>query len=660
MQPTIHRSERICIDISDNVVSIIKLDPEGVMIKVGSAKAPSLPTVPDDAYVTDLSSAIRKAAWAANISTSFGVSCVVVAGMPGAIIQRFTWPDMPADALHSIVHEEMTPYLPGDPTHYTIGYEILRLEQNSLSHPATLEILAAAMPIEFTSAITTACRWANFKPKRMDLREGARGRLAHFWCAPVEGEVPSTYAILDVGPGVANIAFYHDGLFHSNRYFTPEFVKLDEVDDFELLMTVKTGGIDDNENAMRYDPDKLAGEVISSIDHFYRSVSRVRLSCILLMDDENLPGVEESLRDRLDMLILKPEQWVAPGTKRPNLRRVDQAQFLDAFAAGMPPLTGHGSRMDLQMSDIPPIQAGHHMAVNHARHIAHHETYTTESTPSMTGFPEQNPGPFADIIPGPIPFEDSAPARHPEPVSGDFSDLYADMISERARASETLGPIGHEFPLDPSRNQTDRQSGFPYAMPDETPVATNSKRPILAAIAVAAVVLLITVLIPLRTTLSLRSELRSYQESIASHTPADALFMLEQERVQSDRQISAIRRDIQYVNERKTLVRNFYLNPPALIIIPEVLYNAGIHVDSIVANEHQVIITGRTNAFRVLFDGTRYLREESPYHHLFSVAFDPDNDGALDDYGFMSYTITITLHRSQTTFWLNRNIERWW
>ena len=649
MQPTIHRSERVCIDISDNAVSIVKLDPEGVMIKVGSAKAPSLPTVPDDAYVTDLSSAIRKAAWAANISTSFGVSCVVVAGMSEAIIQRFTWPDMPADALHSIVHEEMIPYLPSDPSHYTISYEVLRLEQGSGNRPATLEIIAAALPIDLASAITTACRWANFKPKRMDLREGARGRLAHFWCAPVEGEVPSTYAILDVGPGVANIAFYHDGLFHSNRYFTPEFVKLDEVNDFELLMTVKTGGLDDNENAMRYVPDKLTEDIESSINHFYRLVSRAKLSCILLMDDENLPGVEESLRSRLDILILKPEQWVTTGIKRPNLRRIDQAQFLDAFAAGMPPISNHGSRMDLQMSDATTIQAGHHVAASQPRRVTHPEPLVAAEPIQPTTLMSES-----------MPFENLAEVREPEPIRGDFSDLYADMISERARASETIGPIGHEFPIDPSRSQPNNQSGFPYNMPDESPAAADSKMPIFAAIAVAAVVLLIAVLIPLRTTLSLRSELRGYQERIAEHVPADALFMLEQERGQSDRQITAIRRDIHYVNERKNLVRDFYLNPPALIVIPEVLYSAGIQADSIVANEHQIIITGRTNAFRVLFDGTRYLREESPYHHLFSVAFDPHDDGALDDYGFMSYTITITLHRGASPFWLDRNMERWW
>jgi len=464
---------------------------------------------------------------------------------------------------------------------------------------------------------------------------------------------------LDIGPGSANIAFYHNGLFHSNRYFTPELVKLDDVDDFELLMTVKTGGIDDNENAMRYDADKLVDEIISSIDHFYRLVRRAKLSCILLMDDDNLPGVEESLRAGLNMLILKPGQWVQPGIKRPNLRRIDQAQFLDAFAVGIPPLTGHGSRMDLQMSDaaVSSVEASHQGAVSQAQKAVPPEPDAVRSASAANREPIALDSTFADIMPKPL--ADPAPAKAQEPVSGDFSDLYADMISERARAAETVGPIGHEFPYDPIRSKTDDNGVFPYTMPEESPrPASGTKKPLFAAIAVAAVVLLIAVLIPLRATMSLRAELQEYQDSILTHISADALFMLEQERNQSDRQINAIRRDIHYVSERRALVRNFYLAPPALIVIPEVLYHAGIMVDSIEANNHHIIVSGRTNAFRALAEGTRYLRYYSPHHHLFNVSF-TDNDD-LDGYGFMSYAITITLHPGTAPFWLNRHIERWW
>jgi len=876
MQPTIHRSERICIDISDNVISIIKLDPDGVMMRAGSAKAPTMPAVPDDAYVTDLSSAIRKAAWAAKVSMGFGASCVVVSGMPDIVIQRFTWPEMPEDALLSIVQEEMIPYLPGNPSHYTISCEVLK--RGHAEGQAIIEVLAAAMPIEHTAAINTACRWANFKPKRMDLRENARGRFAHYWCAPVEGEVPTTYAILDAGPGLANIAFYYNGLFHSNRYFTPEMVRLNDVADFEMLMTVKAGGVDDNENAMRYDPEKLSEEIISSVNHFHRSIPGGKLACVLLMDEENIPGIEENLRANLNMLVLKPSQWVSPGIKRPNLRRVEPDQFLDAFAAGMPPLSDHGSRMDLRIPSTPIAAADRsvYQPVNIVSHVnstpppepvkpgaggfaepqgfepAHDQTQGFEqahdfgqtqgfaqtheqawdfaqsqgsNAPSSgaptesfsydepirhrDAFPEQSSShapssqgpipfdfddPYAEIRPeyqpreessrqtdafdfeintnynntqrsqrpfdepfstrqsepvsheGPfqagqsesMSYDDSFLARHPEPdsyavpfstkQSGQDSyvdpfparppepDPYVDPFPARPPESDPyvdpfparppepdsyvdpfpakptepitfdfddpyadINPIGsmnpqpatqpiqpeqtkhHEFPFDPIKAQQEEHNGFPYAMPADPP---RSLKPIIAAAAVAAVIFLIAVLIPLQETLNLRSELQYLENSIASHVSVDALIMLERERGQAYAQINARRREIDRISEGMTVVRNFYSRAPALAVLPEVLDQAGIQVDFVEANQQRVNLGGRTNALRTLPTGLQYLRNSSQLSHLFNnVSFDaeptPDNTG-VDAYGFTNYTIDITLRPSYMPFWLNGQVERSW
>ena len=780
MQPTIHRSERICIDISDNVVSIIKLDPDGIMMRAGSAKAPTMPKVPDDAYVTDLSSAIRKAAWAAKVSMGFGASCVVVSGMPDIVIQRFTWPDMPEDALLSIVQEEMIPYLPGSPSHYTISCEVLNREGG------TIEVIAAAMPIEHTAAINTACRWANFKPKRMDLRENARGRFAHYWCTPVEGEVPTTYAILDAGPGLANIAFYHNGLFHSNRYFIPQMVKLGEVQDFEMLMTVKAGGVDDNENAMSYDPDKLSEEVISAINHFHHSLQGGKLACVLFMDEENIPGIEENLRANLNVLTLKPSQWVSPGLKRPNLRRIDQTQFLDAFAAGMPPLSDHGSRMDLRIPATPIAAADRAMVQTIASHVKttpppepnitpqgsnpfdfdasnidikpvhqpveeplparplepvsfgfddhrtkseakpyedpyvkpeprqyedpyvkpeprpyedpyvkpepkpyedpyvkpeprpYEDSYVkTEPRPYEDPYVKPEPRPYEDpyVKPEPRPYEDPYvkpelhhrtdpfPARPEEPASVNIDDPFVDIIpTHKATLPEPQEPVKHhEFPFDPIKAKADDKGGFPYAMPED-PRQPFSFKPLIAAFAVVAVVFLIAVLIPLQETLNLRSELQYLENSIAGHVSVDAIIMLERERGELTSQISARQREITRINESRNVVHRFYTNPPAQRILPEVLYHAGIWVDSIYATEHQVRVRGRTNAFRALLDGTIYLREHSPYRYHYGLSFDVDetyDNSGVDEYGFTTYTIDLILHHNDTPFWLAGH-ERGW
>ena len=768
MPPTIHRSERICIDISDNVVSIIKLDPEGVMMRAGAAKAPTMPLVPDDAYVTDLSSAIRKAAWSAKVSAGFGASCIVVSGMPDMTMQRFTWPDIPADAIGAIAQEEIMPYLPGASSHFTVGCEVLKQAQGDGNSPDMIEALVAAMPIEHASAIATACKWANFKPKRLELRENARGRLAHYWCAPIEGEVPTTYAILDVGPGMANIAFYQNGMFHSNRYFPPEIVKLDQVDDFEMLMTVKTGGVDDNENAMRYAPEKLTEDIVSAVGHFHRMAAGAKISCILLMDEENIPGIEESLKGSLGLPVIKPSGWVSPGLKRPNLRRIEQAQFLDAFSAGMPPLSNHGSRMDLRMDETASAQAK--SAAPNATVMATNtaipagpvpggaDPIVKPIQPTITGDSAYSQmasrTPIDDLLaskPEPVsqgfddpfvkeksdsyddPFGSRRPDSYDDPLGSRKSDSYDDPFGSRksdsyddpfgsrksdsyddpfgssrydsygdshmSRKSDSFDdpyiskqtdssyddpfparlpePVGygsddayvsvnepakaghHEFPFDPIKAQPDAHSGFPYAIPED-PRPPRSFKPILAALGVVAVIFLVAVLIPLQETLRLRSDLQYLENSASAHVSVEVIMMLQAEINETDRQITARRDEITRINERMGIIRNFYLLPPALIMVPEALENAGVHVDSVVASDNQVSIRGRTRAMLSLVHASQYLRGDSNYHspfaHLFTVDFDSDNVGG----GYEEYVFTITMGPNYMPFWLNEWIERSW
>jgi len=282
--------------------------------------------------------------------------------MPDITLQRFRWPEMPTDALMSVAATEIVPYLPGSKSNFHVSCEVLGL------YGGEMEVLVAAMPEEHAVAVETACRWANFKPKRVDIRENARNRLVRQWCAPIEGVVPYNYAILDAGPGAANIAFHHNGLFHSNRYFEPEIVKLGEVEDFETLMSVKAGGIGSDESAIRYESGKLTGEILSAIEHFHRQVGGDRISCILLMDDENIPGIEENLRAGAGLPVLKPSQWVVPGIKRPNLRRINQDSFLDAFAVGVPSHVAHDARLDLKLPNIarPDENAAANMAARMA------------------------------------------------------------------------------------------------------------------------------------------------------------------------------------------------------------------------------------------------------------------------------------------------------
>jgi len=665
----IHRSERICIDISDSVVSVIKLDPQGVMMRAGSAKAPALPGMPDDAYVTDLSAAIKKAAWAAKVSMGFGASCVVGVSMPDMTIQRFRWPDMPTEALLKIAAEEMAPYLPNGKSNYHIACEVLSADNGGL------EVMAAAMPEEHAVAVDTACRWANFKPKRIDVRENARSRLVNLWCAPIEGAIPSTFAILDAGPGAANIAFYYNGLFHSNRYFAPEFVKLDEVDDFEMLMSVKAGGIGNNESAMRYNTAKLTEEIASAVNHFHRLTDGHKISCILLMDDENIPGIEEGLRTGLGTPVLKPSQWVKPGLKRPNLRRTNQDSFLDAFAVGMPSLLGHECRLDLSIPNPPPAGfAGKPAGAGIVRQDAAETAGLPAGVPAASMDTPRHvsdpvPQERADIHDGPKPIPAGyveLPEIPPELVAMGIEDrptLYDEVQIPAAQKT----PAHHESPFDIVSAKASDNSGFPYAIPEDPRPDPNARKPIFLAAVVAVVILLIAVLVPLRSTMSLRAELRGLQEGIGDYVSAPTLFMMQQELSNAYRQIDAVRLDIDRVNERMGIVRDFYLRLPAMVFIPEVLEASGLAVESVVATEqahdHRIVISGHTNNILSIPAGIEYLRRYFQYNNLLTITIDiadTHDSTDVDAYGYTSYTLTIVVNPGWTPFWLNSHVERSW
>jgi len=724
MASTIHRSERICIDIRENTVNIIKLDPDGVMLRAGSAKAPPMPASPNDAYVTDLSSAIRKAAWAAKVSMAFGASCVIVSSLPNVVLQRFTWPDMPEEALIPIAHEEIVPYLPGPLEHFSIGCEVLKQSQSGGA--AMIEVLVAAMPIEHSSAMATACKWANFKPKRMDLRENARGRLAHYWCAPVEGEVPTTFAILDVAPGFANIAFYYNGMFHSNRYFTPEMVKLEEVDDFELLMSVKGGGVDDNQNAMHYDPGRLSDDIISAINHFHRLVPGSKLQCALLMAEENIPGVEDHLRAKLDMLVLKPSQWVSPGAKRPNLRRVDQAQFLDAFAAGMPALSNHGTRMDLRMPESavgPADRVVFQQAVAEAGAAATpppHEHAVppvmpplVHEPPTMVPLPAHTPAGYGDPFAshGPRPFDEPFAPREPAfgseapftdpfapreplfqseapfaettaPRDSDFDNLFTEMDPTpepigysdtpfSARPAEPPGldlsdiyadppPLHHEVPFDAIKPDVPDKGGFPYAIPED-PKPQRSLKPMLLALAVVAAIFIVAVLIPFQETRNLRSELQYLENSIGAHISADAIRILTREIIDTETQIAAVRRDISRLSGRMEHIRNFYQQHPAMYVVPRIMDQPDFGVQSITSNGHNVTIVGSTRNLIALGTGVPRLRDVVFAGHPLNFDLEPGvNDTGIDEQGYAHYTIIIRFNPPSSPIWLNQYEGRRW
>jgi len=268
--------------------------------------------------------------------------------------------------------------------------------------------------------------------------------------------------------------------------------------------------------------------------------------------------------------------------------------------------------------------------------------------------------PYAAPDPRPDPYRE--PDKKPEPVSFNFDDPYSDGgIPHKPSSPEPV--MQHEFPFDPIKAQTTEHSGFPYAIPED-PRPPRSLKPLIAAVLVAAAILLVAVLIPFQENLALRSDLQYLENSISAHVSAEQLIIIQRDHSTTTSHINAMRQDISRLGDRKVIVRNFYLNPPAMILLPEVLEHAGLDgVNSIVVDEHTAIIRGRTNALISLPNASRFLREDSRYSHLFGVSFDvdptPDNTG-VDAYGYATYMFDISLHQSSTPFWLNGHTERRW
>jgi len=309
---------RYGIDIGEDSVLVIKFTPKGIIVRTGSADISSIKELlPESSeYIRSLATAIKKAARSARVPRGFGMPCTVVTGGAHVIIRKFTWPDLPVEALNENVLTELTPYLPGDPESFVIGHEILLREKIEDINAFNLQVLAAAMPKNLSTAIIKAVRKAGFKPSHLDVRENARGKIVSNLCKIADGEAPKSYALLDLSQAQANMALYLNGVFYSNRYFSAT----------------------DNEDS-KYDADALASEIVSIIDYIQYRERGANISYVLLMGENNLPGIEASLGDNLDIPIYAANSWLKRAIAYKYGKkgvRVPLVNCYDAFGSAMP------------------------------------------------------------------------------------------------------------------------------------------------------------------------------------------------------------------------------------------------------------------------------------------------------------------------------------
>jgi len=236
-----------------------------------------------------------------------------------------------------------------------------------------------------------------------------------------------------------------------------------------------------------------------------------------------------------------------------------------------------------------------------------------------------------------------------------------DGFQDAGHTMSQHAPMYHDAPFDVVSAQAGRQGGFPYAIPDDPKPHPSTRIPLIAAAALVVIILVVAVLIPLSSARTLQAELRELEEQISNHVSSGEWYELIQRRDDINDQINAFRHRSAVANERMNTVRDFYLRLPALVIIPEILYESGLHVDSIEATENvfsqQIVITGRTNDLRSIHDGVQHLRLYFVHHNLLNVTFgNPEIDADM----FATFTITLAVHPSWMPFWLNDQEVRSW
>ena len=338
---------RYGIDINENAVRVIKYATNGLIRKLGECEFYSPHPISSDEYIVDLVGAIKYAA--ADAGMGRGSSCTVVAGGPEVIIRKFTWPEMPDAALAENAQNEFSPFLPGDADEFVMSYEVIKREKNEESGVINIDVLVAALPTELVNAINKAVSKAGFKVQRIDVRENARMKLVANCCIAEDNAAPTSYAVLDFSQARANVGLYLDGVFYSSRYFVAtiydeepeeELEPEQEYDEYGQPIPMEEAP-PKRPPVGKYDPAILANDVVSIIDYMQYRERGSSISCILLIGEENLPGIIESLEDSLDIPVFRAMDWLYSGIDNYVTGTYGEfilAPYLDAYATSFPSL----------------------------------------------------------------------------------------------------------------------------------------------------------------------------------------------------------------------------------------------------------------------------------------------------------------------------------
>jgi len=273
--------------------------------------------------------------------------------------------------------------------------------------------------------------------------------------------------------------------------------------------------------------------------------------------------------------------------------------------------------------------------------------YDTYSEPSGYGTPTQ-------------PSYYDEPSAHMPPAA----DYYERPLQPGPVVLPDLPPSRpHEFPFDVVPAKKPDHTGFPFAIPEDPRPEPGSSKPIIMAAIVAAIVMLIVVvasmLAPLPTPMhaarEYQAELDDINREISAFVSTQALFVLQQERENMYRDLSAIRWGIAHTRDRMVRVREFYLYPPALIVIPEIIVESGLGGIETIESRGNLVILGIAHAHEMPALGRAFLALRRSEIEMFGTSTLSERIDGGDH-----YRITVSPSPGYSPFWMHSSVERRW
>ncbi|MCL1996389.1 MAG: hypothetical protein FWG63_09310 [Defluviitaleaceae bacterium] len=337
----------ISISISDNTVSVIKVNSRGIIVKSATAEIPPMPRKPDEQYTKTLSAAIKKARREAKLSWGRNIPAIASISDPNIVINHFVWPNLPHAALVENAKTEIVPYLYDTPSKFIVGAEIQyrkdiesaeniehignaentesiegettetkrklkkkKTKKKTQDELYNIDVLVAAVPNAIASTIYSALRMAGYKMVRLNVRQNSWAKLIKkYHSTIITGDI-STFALLHKqDEGQLSMSLFFNKTYYSTHYF----------------------------DSAEGDYEAFADEINAIFDYIHYKEVGVSMEAILLIGDGFQKNTRAQLEKYISLPLFETDEWLQKNMLKTKMRRsMNINAYIDAFAATIP------------------------------------------------------------------------------------------------------------------------------------------------------------------------------------------------------------------------------------------------------------------------------------------------------------------------------------